>query len=320
MVKISVIIPIYNVEKFLNRCIESVLKQTYSELEILLVDDGSTDKSGAICDYFAGIDSRIRVIHKRNGGLSDARNVGLAACTGKLVMFVDSDDYIVQDCIAYMKNIMDLQNADIVSAEFTHEENKLSISNANEKIKVYSNTKEILELLLYQRISTSANVKLYKMSLFNDIRFPKGTLYEDVITIFQVFSKCERLAHSNLNKYFYFVRNNSIVRSEFNSRKMDYIYNCEKILNQAENSYVELIPAAQSRLLWACFHIWVNINDRKKYREEYEKVLDIIKKYRKAVFLNKKVQLKNKIVIVLSYFGWKVSRNVYCYITKQNRG
>lgn len=316
MVKISVIIPIYNVEKFLSRCIESVLKQTYRELEILLVDDGSTDRSGAICDDFAGLDNRIRVIHKKNGGLSDARNAGLAACTGKFVMFVDSDDYIVQDCIAYMKNIMDYQNADIVSAEFTHEEDKLSISNTGEKIEVYSNTEEILESLLYQRISTSANVKLFKMSLFADVQFPKGMLYEDVITIFQVFSKCEKLAHSNLKKYFYFVRNDSIVRSEFNSRKMDYVYNCEKILNEAKTSYEELIPAAQSRLLWACFHIWVNINDRKKYREEYEKVLDIIKKSRKVVFLNKKVQMRNKIVIILSYFGWKVSRGVYCYMAK----
>lgn len=117
---ISIIVPIYNVEKYLPKCIESIINQTYTDLEILLIDDGSTDNSGLICDKYASIDNRIRVIHKKNGGLSDARNVGLDICKGKYISFIDSDDYIELTMYEKMIKIMINQKVDIVSCNYNH--------------------------------------------------------------------------------------------------------------------------------------------------------------------------------------------------------
>ena len=307
---ISVIVPIYNVEKYLRRCLDSICNQVYSNLEIVLVDDGSTDSSGKIADEYARRDIRFHVIHKQNGGLSDARNVGLSYCHGKYIVFVDSDDYVTEDYVVVLYDLLKHNHADISAVSLTHKEEELSKINDSTTTKIY-NTKEALQDLLYQRISTSANAKMYRAELFSDIRYPKGRLYEDVIATYQIFEKATNVVWCDIKKYWYYVRTDSIVRSAFNVKKMDYVYNCEEVLEEVKKKYPALSKAAESRLLWAAIHIWVNFTERKKYPEQYQHVYKTIKQYRKSVMSDKVVSTRNKLVVLLTYFGWHLSRAVY---------
>ncbi len=307
---ISVIVPIYNVEKYLRRCLDSICNQVYSNLEIVLVDDGSTDSSGKIADEYARRDIRFHVIHKQNGGLSDARNVGLSYCHGKYIVFVDSDDYVTEDYVVVLYDLLKHNHADISAVSLTHKEEELSKINDSTTTKIY-NTKEALQDLLYQRISTSANAKMYRAELFSDIRYPKGRLYEDVIATYQIFEKATKVVWCDIKKYWYYVRTDSIVRSAFNVKKMDYVYNCEEVLEEVKKKYPALSKAAESRLLWAAIHIWVNFTERKKYPEQYQHVYKTIKQYRKSVMSDKVVSTRNKLVVLLTYFGWHLSRAVY---------
>lgn len=308
---ISVIVPIYNVEKYLKRCVESICGQTYQNLEIILVNDGSTDLSGKIAEECASRDKRCVVLHKENGGLSDARNYGLMHCNGKYVVFVDSDDYVTEDYIITLYTMLKQNNADISVLGLTHSEKELVLGNKNLKLKNYNNNEEALRDLLYQKISTSANAKMYKSELFSDIKYPKGRLYEDVVTTYQIFEKAKKIVSCDIKKYWYYVRTDSIVRSSFNIRKMDYVYNCEMLLDSVKRNYPSLSQAAESRLLWASIHIWVNFTERTKYPSQYKSVCNIIKKYRKKVLFDTSVPHKNKVVILITYFGWHISRKLY---------
>ena len=307
---ISVIIPIYNVEKYLRRCLDSICNQMYQNLEIVLVDDGSTDSSGKIADEYARRDTRFHVMHKQNGGLSDARNVGLSYCHGTYIVFVDSDDYVTEDYVMVLYDLLKHNHADISVVSLTHQEEELSKISDSTAAKIY-NTKEALQDLLYQRISTSANAKMYRAELFSDIRYPQGRLYEDVIATYQIFEKATKVVWCDIKKYWYYVRTDSIVRSVFNVKKMDYVYNCEEVLEEVKKKYPALSKAAESRLLWAAIHIWVNFTERKKYPEQYQYVYKTIKQYRKSVLSDKAVSTRNKLVVLLTYFGWHLSRTVY---------
>lgn len=207
---ISIIVPIYNVEKYLPKCIESIINQTYTDLEILLIDDGSTDNSGLICDKYASIDNRIRVIHKKNGGLSDARNVGLDICKGKYISFIDSDDYIELTMYEKMIKIMINQKVDIVSCNYNHIYN-------NNKIPFFKiKTDELIEdkNLLYERIFTYNNFdlvvfnKLYNSIIFKNIRFPIGispaedlNILYDVINISNKFYCLSEALYNKIERY-----------------------------------------------------------------------------------------------------------------------
>ena len=307
---ISVIIPIYNVEKYLRRCLDSICNQMYQNLEIVLVDDGSTDSSGKIADEYARRDTRFHVMHKQNGGLSDARNAGLSYCHGTYIVFVDSDDYVTEDYVMVLYDLLKHNHADISVVSLTHQEEELSKISDSAAAKIY-NTKEALQDLLYQRISASANAKMYRAELFSDIRYPKGRLYEDVIATYQIFEKATKVVWCDIKKYWYYVRTDSIVRSAFNVKKMDYVYNCEEVLEEVKKKYPALSKAAESRLLWAAIHIWVNFTERKKYPEQYQYVYKTIKQYRKSVLSDKAVSTRNKLVVLLTYFGWHLSRTVY---------
>jgi glycosyltransferase involved in cell wall biosynthesis len=178
---ISVIIPIYNVGDYLKKCVNSIINQTYKNLEIILVDDGSTDKSGILCDEFAKKDSRIKVIHKQNGGLSDARNCGIEASSGKFIAFIDSDDFIAPDFYEYLLSLQKENNADIAECNFirVYEEKQDEFEFPIKKENIILKTDGVGALFLFMsdddEISTNSVVvwnKLYNKKLFEDIRFP----------------------------------------------------------------------------------------------------------------------------------------------------
>ena len=220
---ISIIIPVYKVEKYLEKCIESVLKQTYTNLQIILVDDGSPDNCGKICDEYAKKDARIEVIHKANGGLSDARNVGISIAKGKYIGFVDSDDYIKTDMYEKLINLIKKYNADIsVCNLYDVIDGKEYIRNKENGIQEYNRIEILKEILLDKNIQSYAWNKLYKKELFDEIKYPIGKKYEDIGTTFYVFEKCNKIVVTSEPKYYYLKRADSLVNNVTESTILDY--------------------------------------------------------------------------------------------------
>ena len=221
---ISIIIPVYKVEKYLEKCIQSVINQTYENLQIILVDDGSPDNCGKICDEYAKKDHRIEVIHKSNGGLSDARNKGLEIAKGEYIGFVDSDDYIEADIYEVLYNLLKQYNADVSICNFyTVSQGKIAIKNVDSGIKEYTRIEILKEILLDNDIQSYAWNKLYKRELFGEIKYPVGKKYEDIGTTFYLLEKCNKVVVTGKPEYYYINRQDSIVNNVTETTITDYI-------------------------------------------------------------------------------------------------
>lgn len=222
LANISVIVPIYNVEKYLNRCIDSILHQSYSDFELILVDDGSPDKCGEICDKYAEKDERIIVIHKEKGGLSDARNKGIdwsfENSNSEWITFIDSDDWVHRD---YLKTLLDSTlnfNSKVSVCEFL-ETDKYIEDDFTCKEEKFVNTEEF-----YVTKNVNAVIawgKLYKKELFRDIRFPFGKIHEDEFTTYKVLFKCNNIVFITSPLYYYYQRNDSIMGKIWNPKRLD---------------------------------------------------------------------------------------------------
>lgn len=235
MEKISVVIPVYNVEQYLEKCVQSVLNQTYKNLEIILVDDGATDKSGIICDELANKDNRIKVIHKKNGGLSSARNEAMKIVTGELVAFVDSDDYIISDFYEYLYNLLKKYDADIAEGEFLRipaenmDEAEQILNQKNKEIDIKEavcNNVDALNILYgikedpYVKKVVVWN-KLYKKSVLENIIFPEGKLHEDEFTTHKILYGINKIVSSNRYIHGYMQTKNSIMRAEISEKRIN---------------------------------------------------------------------------------------------------
>lgn len=234
---ISVIIPVYNVEKYLDRCMQSVLKQTYRNLEIILVDDGSTDASGKICDEYREKDDRIKVIHKENGGASSARNVGLKIATGNFIGFVDSDDLIVGDMYEYLSDLLHQTNADLVSCCCTTKIKELDYKNKNEVLREYIG-REIMEL--FYRIKGGGSFispcrKLYKREILENLYFLEGKINEDVLFAYEVCKRAKKIVESNQNKYYYFKNDAGVTRSKLCKKDYALLEIWDEIVSREKN-------------------------------------------------------------------------------------
>ena len=217
---ISVIVPVYNVAQFLDDCLTSIINQSYKDIEIILVDDGSTDKSGEICDTFAAQDGRIRVIHKKNGGLSSARNVGLGVAKGNFVVFVDSDDYLNHEMITKLYDAVMSTKAEIACCDYT----SLEFNNdSHSEIEVLNRKDAISTLFDDYGFQCFAWNKIYQRSLFENIRYPEGKLFEDIATTYQLLKKVDRVAYVKDKLYYYRQRTNSITKTKFNKKNKDLI-------------------------------------------------------------------------------------------------
>lgn len=221
---ISVIVPVYKVENYLKRCVESIAKQTYTELEIILVDDGSPDKSGVMCDKFAEQDSRIKVIHKTNGGLSDARNAGIERATGKYIVFVDSDDWLDFDMIEILYGALIENDADIAECSYRNlycdcikEETK-----CNAEIVVGDNVFALEGMLDWKYFKPNAWNKLYKRETIGEIRYPVEKIHEDEFTTYKYFYNAKKLVYVDVSKYNYDRRRtDSITGEKFREDNLD---------------------------------------------------------------------------------------------------
>ena len=278
---ISVIIPVYKVEKYVEKCIQSVINQTYENLQIILVDDGSPDNCGKICDEYAKKDHRIEVIHKSNGGLSDARNKGLEIAKGEYIGFGDSDDYIEADMYEVLYNLLKQYNADVSICNFyTVSQGKISVKNADNGINEYNRIEILKEILLDKNIQSYAWNKLYKKELFDEIKYPIGKKYEDIGTTFFLLEKCNKVVVTGKSEYYYINRQDSIVNNvtettitdyiELIMQRYDYIEENIKELSSYNKDYLKRILKTAEKDIKSLNE--VGDYTKKKYEELYNKV------------------------------------------------
>lgn len=208
---ISIIVPIFNVEKYIKKCVDSIINQSYKNLEIILVDDGSCDSCGEICDQYKISDKRVKVIHKKNGGLSDARNIGLLAATGDFIAFVDGDDYISSDMYETLLSNLIMNKADISACKAVVVSEK---ENANfiksDDLHVINKNIDI-SLIYDKKITVNMWNKLYKKELFENIKFPKGMIYEDLATTYKIIDISKKIVLTDSCLYAYVQRHGSIM-------------------------------------------------------------------------------------------------------------
>ena len=250
---ISIIVPVYNVEKYVEKCINSIINQTYKNLQIILVDDGSKDNSGKICDEFKLKDNRIEVIHKNNGGLSDARNAGLKLAKGDYIGFVDSDDYIEADMYETLYNLIKKNNSDISIVSFYEMYNGkvIGVRKSNELLE-FSKIEAIKELLIDTRIQSYAWNKLFKKSLFENIEFPTNKNFEDIATTLLLFEKANKVTLLEEPKYYYLRRDDSIIGDRNFKTYKDY-------LDVIYDKYIYLDGKYQELDLYNCYNYIINM-------------------------------------------------------------
>lgn len=234
---VSIVVPIYNVELYLEKCIQSILEQSYKNIEVLLIDDGSTDKSGEICDVYAGKDERIKVIHKKNGGLSSARNIGIKNSNAEYICFIDSDDWINREFTkVLMENILN-SDAEIAVCGFIYEYSDKKTCNKIINSSKILNGQDALYNLYNQNYLTMTVAwnKIYKKSLFNNIRYEEGIINEDENIIHELFYKSAKIVCIDKYLYHYRIRKNSITKSSFSLKNLDSVYVYENRLSFFEN-------------------------------------------------------------------------------------
>jgi glycosyltransferase involved in cell wall biosynthesis len=239
--KVSVIVPVYNVEKYVRQCIESILAQTFTDWELLLVDDGTQDNSGYICDEYAQQDSRIRVFHKKNGGVSSARNLGLENAKGKWITFVDSDDFIYSNVLCLILETIETNALDILQFDYNREEK--SIAKQWQLSEIKSGEAYLFDHVLqdwFDKISGPWR-QLFSRDFLktNHLRYIKGVMYEETDYMLHAFLLAERVQHISVNAYHYRVNNESVTRVHVSPIKLAWQVNqmvrCARLINVAES-------------------------------------------------------------------------------------
>ena len=305
---VSVIVPVYNVEAFLDQCLESILAQSYRNMEILVVDDGSTDNSGNMCDRWAERDERIRVIHQPNGGLSAARNTALDVMTGQLVTMVDSDDVLHPDFIATLLDTMRQHDADIAVGSyrpFYGDDTAFPADVGHYAPPRSYDQHEALLAILYQKgLTHSAWGRLYRAELFNGIRYPVGQFYEDFAIIYPLLKKCRTVVKTEAVLYGYRQRDKSILQT-FSPRRAHVLDIGERLEAEIDAHDKQYASAIRSRLLSAYFNILLlshqdKTNDHKSLQD---RCWNGIKRLRNKCLMDPHVRSKNKLGILASYLG-----------------
>lgn len=309
---ISVIVPIYNVEKYLTKCIESIINQTYKNLEIILVDDGSPDNCPIICDEYAKKDSRIKVIHKKNGGLSDARNVGLNIAAGEYIMFIDSDDFVEIDMMESMMNNMINSNVDLVVCNIKYIYDNSEKVKYNQEDKILDKYEAMQEYIKDGIVQAVAWNKLYKRNLINGMRYKVGKINEDEFFTYKIVDRTNKIYYNSKPFYNYVQRNTSIMGS-YSIKRLDAVEASYERLNFIKERYPELYVEEKKNFINLCIFNYemilknINIDCDKNGR-------NILKYYiNKIKFKKNELStycLKDKIKILMS----KVSLNYCCRI------
>lgn len=319
---ISVVVPVYHVEAYIERCIESLLHQTYQNLEIILVDDGGDDACPAICDAYAKKDARIKVIHKKNGGLSDARNAGLKEARGTYLAYVDSDDYILPDTYEKMQKALKRENADIAVCNYESvTEQGESIAEKNTKMDISDRTYTSKEAICnlcgpnYHYWVTAWN-RLYKTEIAKQVRFPVGKIHEDEFTAHLFYDKADKIVGISEPFYKYVIRENSIMTRKYGVKNLAYV---EALRNRTEYCMDHgLEETGLAFLRWMSRYL-MNVYDkldlgekevRQAYKGSVEMYLELYRKISKKHSLDAKTKAATFMLLHTPGLASYISRKV----------
>ncbi|MBS4179146.1 glycosyltransferase family 2 protein [Lederbergia citrea] len=320
--KVSVIVPIYKVENYIHRCVDSILEQTYTNLEIILVNDGSPDNCGMIIDDFATKDNRIIVVHKDNGGLSDARNAGMEYVTGEYILFVDSDDWLDRNMIKELVNISLHFKAEIVQSAFYYAyEDHLLYDNRfykkNDNPIVLDNKALMTELVINERVKNFAWGKLYKTEIIKELPFKKGVLFEDVFWAHQVMLRVNTYVIMHVPLCYYFQRSDSIV-SNYSIKNLDIIDGLKERHRFLEQYYQELTQESYRVILKnSLIHYNLLLMNRKKdkaglcKKEIYSYIKQNNRSFQRAVEEDKELKKQLSLFLIHPYL------NIFFLITRK---
>lgn len=303
---VSIIIPAYNVEKYIEESINSVIQQSYSNIEIIIINDGSIDRTIEICEKIGRIDNRIKIINKKNEGVAKARNDGIKNCNGKYIAFVDSDDIISRDYIKSLMYYMKKYNADIVSCNFKKFYKKIKKKKIKKQPQITQfNNVEALELLLYKKtLDSSLWNKIIKKDLFNNIAFDNNLkMFEDLDIMYRLFDLSNKIIYVDEKLYYYRVRPNSLINKEFGKENYSVIDVVNSMKQNIINTHPDLEKACNSRLLSMYFYLYRNIDKENQF---YLKCVENIKTLREKVEKDNKISNKTKIGIWLSKINLKL--------------
>lgn len=276
---ISVIVPVYRVEEYLERCVKSILSQTYENLEVILVDDGSPDQCPAICDACAEKDARVKVIHQENKGLSGARNAGIDAASGEYLAFVDSDDYVSPHFIEELYQLLQDTGCAIGQCRFSYVKGDGLVEEGDSAFCIYRGESLMEQLYGPEEKATCFVVawnKLYRAELFKEtgIRYPEGRIHEDEATTYRLFHEAKKLAFLDRALYGYYTENGGSITSVFSAKRLQWLTaHEERITFFKKNGYEKLLPAAYRKLCDACITFYFRCTEQVKDAEELKKEL-----------------------------------------------
>lgn len=245
---VSIIVPVYNVYTYIEKCLISLINQTYENIEIILVNDGSTDKSGEICEQYVENDKRVKLIHQANQGLSAARNTGITNSKGEYLMFVDSDDWVSERIVEVLISNIQSKGLKLSMVDY----HKVNAEDLTDNFEVSFDSILIEKEVAIKRMLSgewwSACMKLYHISIFNNIRFPVGRNNEDYAILIHVFEQCEYVSFNKSKLYYYLTRPNSITTSQLNDRSFDEIGNCLHVFEHVKNLHPQFLMEAEYNL------------------------------------------------------------------------
>lgn len=285
---ISVIVSVYNIKAHLENCIQSILKQTYGDFELFLIDDGSTDGSGDICDYYGERDERIRVVHKENGGLSDARNTGTKLATGDWITYIDGDDYIEREYLEELYSLACESEAQISMVQTCVRHGKYAEKEQdkktllNKEIQVISGKQAIEEIVRRNNKNmVRAWGKLYHKSLISKLFYPVGKVHEDEFITYRIFYEVETVVVSPKQYYNYVIREESITQRDYYEKRLDKLEALREAIDFFEEKQEEeLLNSAKLRYFMTLQNSWYKVKKSRVIREKREHLLDIERKRR----------------------------------------
>jgi glycosyltransferase involved in cell wall biosynthesis len=309
---ISVIVPVYKVEDYLPRCVDSLLAQTYENLEIILVDDGSPDNCGSICDEYALRDPRIRVIHKENGGLSSARNAGIDIAAGDYLGFVDSDDWVVPQAYEWLLGMALEEDVKLVCAgryDYSSWSQELKTGLCPAKREVISGEELARRIFLWDNVDSAAWDKLYHRRLFRQIRFPYGMIVEDVPIMYKIVLDAGRVAFLNKPVYNYYHRKGSITTSKISEKTFHFSQHTSKILPFIQENHPNLATEASYLRVRSLAYSVLSVDlaapeDRKKFRDVCSQERKRLRGFMGFILTSPLFSRKEKLTDLLLAMGW----------------
>lgn len=317
---ISIIFPVYNVEKWVEESLASVCSQTYKNLEIIVVNDGSTDSSAAICSRMAESDHRIRLLDQENGGLSAARNAGLDFAQGEYVLFIDSDDVVHKSHVELLYTALVEHGADIAVTDMTrfsgaYESLDLTVGASNGLT-----SKDAIKIMLYQKnFDSCAQSKLAKTQLWDGVRFPVGYLHEDLPTTYKLFLACDRVVYVPSSTYGYRWNYDGINLSPTSSQKVRTLDLLDEMVNDFEVHHPDLINAALCLRASFCFHLLLNCREGYLPAADEERLKCTILRDRRRVLLCTEARRKTRLALALSFFGWDVVYAAFALVKRDGQ-